>query len=310
LVFLDIERDKQLITILQQNVKSTYIKNQVLPQRRWIFWYFKCFLGLSSVVDFFDLGWGLRGSSTWSSLLYNQSSKSPLTKLLLENTRFLFKRNRKKNNLLSLFYKKTINLFEKYYLVQEFKLKWFLRWAFVLDLRILRSILNNSLSPDYFFRLLFSFKTFFLILYQIFMPLKVPKHPFHLVSHSPWPLYTSLAALVLVLGLVQYFHSFSSALFTLTFAFIYLVIIVSFWWRDVIREGTFQGMHTKIVQKGLKIGMLLFILSEVMFFVAFFWAFFHSSLAPTIEIGSIWPPAGFEPFNPWGIPLINTFFYY
>jgi len=139
------------------------------------------------------------------------------------------------------------------------------------------------------------------------MPLKVPKHPFHLVSHSPWPLYTSLAALVLVLGLVQYFHSFSSALFTLTFAFIYLVIIVSFWWRDVIREGTFQGMHTKIVQKGLKIGMLLFILSEVMFFVAFFWAFFHSSLAPTIEIGSIWPPAGFEPFNPWGIPLINTF---
>jgi len=65
-------------------------------------------------------------------------------------------------------------------------------------------------------------------------------------------------------------------------------------------------MHTLAVQRGLRIGMVLFILSEIMFFSAFFWAFFHSSLAPAVEIGSIWPPFGFEPFDPWGIPLINT----
>ena len=39
---------------------------------------------------------------------------------------------------------------------------------------------------------------------------------------------------------------------------------------------------------------------------AFFWAFFHSSLAPTIEIGSIWPPKGISVFSPWDVPLVNT----
>jgi len=165
-------------------------------------------------------------------------------------------------------------LFEKYYLVQEFKLIWFLRWAFVLDLRLIQNFLKNTQSSNYFFRFLNFLKTFYLIFLEIFMPLRIPKHPYHLVSISPWPFYTSLAALALVLGLVQYFHSFKGGLFTLFFGLFYLLIIVSFWWRDVIREATFQGMHTKIVQKGLKIGMFLFILSEVMFFVAFFLGIF------------------------------------
>ncbi|HEY4874958.1 MAG TPA: cytochrome c oxidase subunit 3, partial [Puia sp.] len=82
---------------------------------------------------------------------------------------------------------------------------------------------------------------------------------------------------------------------------------MSIWWRDVIREATFEGMHTRIVQRGLRLGFVLFIVSEVMFFFAFFWAFFHSSLAPTIQIGSIWPPAGIEVFNPFGIPFYNTY---
>ena len=70
------------------------------------------------------------------------------------------------------------------------------------------------------------------------------------------------------------------------------------WWRDVIREATFQGHHTQTVQHGLRYGMILFIVSEIMFFFAFFWAFFHSSLAPTIEIGAMWPPKGIEVLNP------------
>jgi cytochrome c oxidase subunit 3 len=65
-------------------------------------------------------------------------------------------------------------------------------------------------------------------------------------------------------------------------------------------------MHTKAVQRGLKMGVVLFIVSEVMFFFAFFWAYFHSSLAPAIEIGSIWPPVGITVFSPWGVPLLNT----
>ena len=78
------------------------------------------------------------------------------------------------------------------------------------------------------------------------------------------------------------------------------------WWRDVIRESTFQGHHTRTVQYGLRYGMILFIVSEIMFFFAFFWAFFHSSLAPTIEIGAMWPPKGIEVLNPWEIPFLNT----
>jgi cytochrome c oxidase subunit 3 len=78
------------------------------------------------------------------------------------------------------------------------------------------------------------------------------------------------------------------------------------WWRDVIIEGTFEGHHTQAVQKGLRLGVILFIASEVMFFFSFFWAFFHSSLAPTPEIGSVWPPLGIETIDAWGIPLLNT----
>ena len=63
------------------------------------------------------------------------------------------------------------------------------------------------------------------------------------------------------------------------------------WWRDIILEATFEGQHTTKVQKVLKMGMLLFIVSEIMFFFAFFWAFFHSSFNSSIFIGGIWPPA-------------------
>jgi len=69
---------------------------------------------------------------------------------------------------------------------------------------------------------------------------------------------------------------------------LFLVIITIIqWWRDVIREGTFLGFHTHIVERGLRYGIIMFILSEVCFFFSFFWAFFHSSLAPTIELGCI-----------------------
>merc|ERR1711928_279232 len=53
-------------------------------------------------------------------------------------------------------------------------------------------------------------------------------------------------------------------------------------------------------------GIILFIVSEVLFFFSFFWAFFHRSLAPAVDIGASWPPAGIQPFNPFQIPLLNT----
>lgn len=132
-------------------------------------------------------------------------------------------------------------------------------------------------------------------------------HPFHLVNPSPWPLLCSLNALGLTIGGVMYMHRYHGGAECLSFHTLCLVITMGFWWRDVVREATFEGHHTSYVQLGLKIGMILFIVSEIMFFFAFFWAFFHSSLNPNIGIGCQWPPKGITTINPWNIPLLNTF---
>jgi cytochrome c oxidase subunit 3 len=96
-------------------------------------------------------------------------------------------------------------------------------------------------------------------------------------------------------------HNYGSTLMLIGFAAVLLLMAV--WWRDVIKEATFQGHHSPIVQIGLRYGMALFIASEVMFFVAFFWAFFTSSLYP---VGGIWPPKGIHPFDPFELPFLNT----
>lgn len=131
-------------------------------------------------------------------------------------------------------------------------------------------------------------------------------HPFHLVTQSLWPLLISIAAYFTAVGATMYMHSYSFGRFVFFWGFVHVIVIMALWWRDVIREGTFEGMHTKKVQAGLKLGFILFIVSEVMFFFGFFWAFFHSAAMPSIALGSIWPPYAINPFNPFGIPLVNT----
>nr|AML26595.1 cytochrome c oxidase subunit III [Scolytinae sp. BMNH 1274713] len=129
-------------------------------------------------------------------------------------------------------------------------------------------------------------------------------HPFHLVNQSPWPLTTSLSVFTMLMGVIKWFHMFEA---NLMFMGLFLTIISSYqWWRDITRESTYQGHHTMKVVKGLQWGMILFIISEIFFFLAFFWAFFHSSLSPSIELGMNWPPKNIYPFNPLEIPLLNT----
>ena len=132
------------------------------------------------------------------------------------------------------------------------------------------------------------------------------RHPFHLVDPSPWPFIAAFSAFSCAIGGVLYMHAFAKGFLLLIVSFLMLLTSMFVWWRDVTRESTFEGHHTGIVQKGLRYGVLLFIVSEVLFFFAFFWAFFHSSLAPTVEIGSMWPPKGIIVFNPWEIPFLNT----
>nr|YP_010390378.1 cytochrome c oxidase subunit III [Pulex irritans]UPV72700.1 cytochrome c oxidase subunit III [Pulex irritans] len=129
-------------------------------------------------------------------------------------------------------------------------------------------------------------------------------HPFHLVDYSPWPLTGALGTMSLTLGMIMWFHQYSMMLMTL--GTLITLLTMYQWWRDISREGTFQGLHSLIVSKGLRMGMILFIISEVLFFFSFFWAFFHSSLSPSIELGVMWPPLNIQAFNPFQIPLLNT----
>nr|YP_097251.1 cytochrome c oxidase subunit III [Phaeognathus hubrichti]AAU20701.1 cytochrome c oxidase subunit III [Phaeognathus hubrichti] len=129
-------------------------------------------------------------------------------------------------------------------------------------------------------------------------------HAFHMVDPSPWPLTGAIAALLLTSGLAMWFHFESTILMNL--GLIVMILTMIQWWRDVVRESTFQGHHTIPVQKGLRYGMILFITSEVLFFFGFFWAFYNSSLAPTPELGECWPPMGITPLDPFEVPLLNT----
>nr|UYG49122.1 cytochrome c oxidase subunit 3 [Abscondita chinensis] len=129
-------------------------------------------------------------------------------------------------------------------------------------------------------------------------------HTYHLVEISPWPILGAFSTMIMLTGIIKWFHLYES---NLMFIGMMCTILVMYqWWRDTTREGTFQGLHTLKVVKGLRWGMILFITSEVLFFMSFFWSFFHSSLSPSIEIGMIWPPKSIIPFNPIQIPLLNT----
>nr|BAX90085.1 cytochrome oxidase subunit 3 [Peltocephalus dumerilianus] len=129
-------------------------------------------------------------------------------------------------------------------------------------------------------------------------------HLFHMVNPSPWPFTGATAAFLLTSGMISWFHYNKIQLVIVGMTTMLLTLLQ--WWRDVVRESTFQGHHTTPVQTNHRYGMVLFITSEVFFFAGFFWAFYHSSLAPTPELGNSWPPTGITPLNAFEVPLLNT----
>ena len=143
-------------------------------------------------------------------------------------------------------------------------------------------------------------------------------HDYHLVDPSPWPFLGSVAAFVMAVGAVMWMKTMTMLglkvgplLFGM--GFIGVLGVMAGWWIDVINEAH-KGDHTRVVQISHRYGMIMFIASEVMFFVAWFWAFFDASLFPNEAIqyarveklGGVWPPKGIEVFNPWHLPLLNT----
>jgi cytochrome c oxidase subunit III len=144
-------------------------------------------------------------------------------------------------------------------------------------------------------------------------------HDYHLVDPSPWPLIGSLSAFFLALGAIMWMKDLTMAgahvgPYVFGAGVIGVLYTMLSWWTDVIREATYEGYHTRVVQLSHRYGMIMFIASEVMFFVAWFWAYFDASLYPNdplqytrVEtLGGTWPPKGIETFDPWHLPLLNT----
>jgi cytochrome c oxidase subunit 3 len=138
-------------------------------------------------------------------------------------------------------------------------------------------------------------------------------HPYHLVNPSPWPALAALSGLIVTSGAAMYMHKHAggAALLVLGFALVFYTMFV--WWRDVIKEAQADHAHTKEVRHGLRVGMGLFIISEVLFFAAFFWAFFNASTLPKLPLeetwaitDGVWPPKGIHPFDPFHLPFFNT----
>jgi cytochrome c oxidase subunit III len=141
------------------------------------------------------------------------------------------------------------------------------------------------------------------------------QHDYHLVDPSPWPIVGSVSAFVLAIGAITWMHHlFALAPLIFGIGVIGVLYTMVGWWRDVINEAELKGDHTQVVQISHRYGMILFIASEVMFFVAWFWAYFNVALFPTDAhqvvrdafIGGQWPPKGIETFDPWHLPLLNT----
>ena len=140
-----------------------------------------------------------------------------------------------------------------------------------------------------------------------------PQHPFHLVDPSPWPIATSFALLLLAIGGLMFMHSYRFGEIVFGAGLLSVLYCLYVWWSDVIKEGLVEKHHTEKVRIGLRIGMALFILSEIMFFAVFFGSFFKASLFPVgvldgvwVVKEGIWPPSSIKTFDPFDIPFINT----
>jgi cytochrome c oxidase subunit 3 len=132
-------------------------------------------------------------------------------------------------------------------------------------------------------------------------------HPYHILPPSAWPFVGSMAALLLTGGGVMWMHDHPAGIYVTALGLLGVLFTMFSWWADVIREAH-AGDHTPVVQLHLRYGMILFIASEVMFFVAWFWAYFNAALFPSAveSVGGHWPPEGMEVLDPFGWPLVNT----
>ncbi|MET0374701.1 MAG: cytochrome c oxidase subunit 3, partial [Rhizorhabdus sp.] len=134
-------------------------------------------------------------------------------------------------------------------------------------------------------------------------------HDYHILPADPWPLIGSMSAVTMTSGGVLFMHDMAFGKYVLLLGLAGVLLTMFSWWSNVVREAN-AGDHTPVVQLHLRYGMILFIASEVMFFVGWFWSWFDFSLFPSTlseVVGGTWPPKGIEAvMDPFDLPLLNT----
>ncbi|WP_112320446.1 cytochrome c oxidase subunit 3 [Oceanibium sediminis] len=132
-------------------------------------------------------------------------------------------------------------------------------------------------------------------------------HDYHILPPSIWPFAGAVGAFIMLFGGVIWMSpqvdNNHPWLFLIGLAMVLYVMYA--WWSEVVTESQ-VGDHTPVVRIGLRMGFIMFIISEVMFFSAWFWSFFKHAMYPMAAVDNTWPPPGIETFDPWHLPLINT----
>jgi cytochrome c oxidase subunit III len=134
-------------------------------------------------------------------------------------------------------------------------------------------------------------------------------HDYHILPPDIWPLIGSISAVTFTSGMVLYMHDLPSWQIVLGLGVMGLIATFFSWFSNIVKEAE-EGYHKPVVQLHLRYGMILFIASEVMFFVGWFWAWFDFSLFPSAlseVVGGQFPPVAVEEvLDPFGLPLLNT----
>ncbi|MEO1328107.1 MAG: cytochrome c oxidase subunit 3 [Pseudomonadota bacterium] len=141
-------------------------------------------------------------------------------------------------------------------------------------------------------------------------------HDYHIIEPSPWPMIAAIGAFTMLVGMVFWMHGGTIWIPVVGLGIVLYTMYA--WWAEVVKESK-AGDHTPVVKIGLRYGVILFIVSEVMFFVAWFWSYFKNAIFPfpsaeDMQAGALggmggvgeWPPVGVELIDPWHLPLLNT----
>lgn len=137
---------------------------------------------------------------------------------------------------------------------------------------------------------------------------EIRKSGFFLLTPSPWPLFSSFAVFLMLTGFAAYMNYYAGGLFCFFLGIFFVILAFFFWCRDLIREMTFLGRTSLLIETNIRWAFWFFIVSEALLFFSFFWAFFHSALEPVVQIGTVWPPLESIQMNSLGIPVVNTVF--